>query len=157
MRAATLVASLATLVIVPASAEPSAAPTTADVVAGAQACAVKSMSEAKMLARLFELGWMKTASRNVPGLGNLTLFSRNGVQLSYFHAKEMKQCVVKVAAQPSIAIDGLVAELSTLFDKQPKIEEAGKRYLYFLPRLDILTLQVKDSPAGSTIELSVVH
>jgi hypothetical protein len=164
IQAISLALACAILLVSPASAEDVSAyaedleyPATADVVAGAEACAVRSMSEPKMLERLTSLGWEQKASRAEPGFGNLTLFRRNHVQLTYFHAKIMKQCIVTARADPAATLEGLLTGLTALFGKPPKIETPGRRYLYFLPRLDILTLQVKPSPAGSNFELSVVH
>jgi hypothetical protein len=132
-------------------------PSVAAMVAGGQACGTKSLSDAKMAERLIGLGWEAKEARDPSKDMRVVRYVRNGVDLIYFTSKPMKQCIV--TARTAIDFDqaSLLNALTTVLGKPPKPETPGKRYLYFLPRLDILTVQFKSDTKGPFVEMSVVQ
>ena len=146
------------LLVAPAAvrAEEARLPTIDAMVAGAEACATKSLSDAKMAERLAGLGW-EAKERVDPAKGmRLATYARDDVRLDYFTSPEMKQCIVRAATPPDFDPQPLLAALSAKLGKRPKAEEPG-RYLYFLPRLDILTVLIKSDAQGPHVEMSVVQ
>lgn len=131
----------------------------ADLVAGAQVCATGRMGEQAMHGRIVAAGWKWKAERRIPSLGDarLTRFDRDGVILSYFHARAMKQCIVSAPVDDAFQPDDLLTPLTVALGKPPRADPAGVRYLYALPRLDILTVQIRPADRGRTVELSMVH
>lgn len=142
---------------VAARAEEARLPTTEAMVAGAEACATKSLSDAKMAVRLAGLGW-EAGDKVEPAKGmRLSTYARDDVDLTYFTSPEMKQCIARAATPSDFDPQPLLAVLSAKLGKTPKTDEPGKRYLYFLPRLDILTVQIKSDAQGPHVEMSVVQ
>lgn len=132
-------------------------PTIESLVAGAEACATRALSNAKMAERLTGLGWM-TGESVEPGKGmRMSTYTRADVTIYHFTSKEMKQCIARGPITPDFQSEMLLTTLTAKLGKAPKVEEPGKRYLYFLPRLDILTVQIKSDDKDPHIEMSVVH
>lgn len=125
--------------------------------AGAAACATSKLSQDKMAERLVAAGWTAGAAHSPGKDMALRNYARQGVTLFYFTSKPMTQCVARRAVPADYRPDPLLAALTAQLGKQPREEEPGRRYLYFLPRLDILTLQIKSDAEGPHVELSVVH
>ncbi len=139
-----------------ARAEEARLPTTEAMVAGAEACATKSLSDTKMAERLAGLGWAaKDKAEPAKGM-RLSTYAKGDVELVYFTSPEMKQCIARAATPPDFEPRPLLAALSAKLGKEPKAEEPG-RYLYFLPRLDILTVLIKSDAQGPHVEMSVVQ
>ena len=112
-----------------------------------------------MIERITAAGWAAKAQATdarMPG-GRLSLFERNGVRIAYFHHREMKQCIVSAPVDGAFRADDLLTPLTAALGKVPKADPPGMRYLYALPRLDILTVQIKAAGGGRSVELSVVH
>jgi hypothetical protein len=157
-------AALLTLVAVgasaPGGAQESAGAAAASVealVAGAAACATRALSQDQMAERLAAAGWTAGAAREISKDMLIRSYSRQDVTLTYFTSKPMKQCVAKGAVAPDYDFAPLVAALAAHLGKQARVDAPGRRYLYALPRLDILTLQIKSDAAQPHVELSVVH
>jgi hypothetical protein len=133
-------------------------PIVVDLVGGAEICAAGKLSDVKMAERLGDLGWAQTAKAPGPGVkGTIALYRRNDVRLTYFTSKELTECWASADTDASTDIEPLLAALSDKFGKQPKVETPGVRYLYYLPRLKILTVQIKPKAQGRVVELAVVH
>jgi hypothetical protein len=127
------------------------------LVDGAQICASGKLNTTKITKLLLDQGW--TAPGDLTertSIGVLTGFARGEVRLFYFSSKEMTTCSVSTDER-NAPVNELVTALATRLNKAPKVETPGARYLFFLPRLDILTLQVKPESNMPRIELSVVH
>ena len=134
-----------------------AVPTVEALTAGAAACATGKLSQEKMAERLVATGWKAGAARE-PGKGMaIRSYARQGVKLFYFTSKPMTQCVARGEVTADYDPDPMVAALTTQLGKPPRVDEPGRRYLYSLRRLDILTLQIKSDAVGPHVELSVVH
>lgn len=132
-------------------------PSLSDVVAGADVCVTRELPETKMLTRISSLGWRKTGELATPKVGNLTTHARNNVSLTYFHGRQMKQCVIRATPAARFDVEELVGRLAAFVGRRPKVERRGVRYLFFLPRSDILTLNILTEFGRRSVELSVVH
>ena len=125
--------------------------------AGAAACATSKLSQDKMAERLAAAGWTADAARELGKGMAIRSYKRQDVTLFYFTSRPMTQCVVRSTVPADYRPDALLAALTAQLGKPPRVDEAGRRYLYSLPRLDILTLQIKSDASGPYVELSVVH
>jgi hypothetical protein len=132
-------------------------PTLENLVASTDACTGKLSSDAKMRAEWVAAGW-QPGERIEPIAGMaLSSYSRNDVNLHYFTSKEMKNCSVWANIPDDYAIDALASAMAAKLNKQPKVEEAGKRYYFrYFRGLKILNLLVKQDKRGRYVELSVV-
>ncbi|RYY05724.1 MAG: hypothetical protein EON55_25205 [Alphaproteobacteria bacterium] len=136
---------------------PVAAATVEALVAGSTACATSKLSQDKMAERLLAAGWTSGDAR-APGKDMaMRSYTRQNVRLYYFTSKPMTQCVARGDVAADYDPDALLAAVTAQLGKSPRVDEPGRRYLYALPRLDILTLQIKSDAEGPHIELSVVH
>ncbi|MES2444402.1 MAG: hypothetical protein V4574_16370 [Pseudomonadota bacterium] len=145
----------------PAGAQDAAGPAvTASVealAAGAAACATSRLSQDRMAERLAAAGWTARAA-DVPGKDMaIRSYARQDVTLFYFTSKPMTQCVARGAVPADYRPDALLAALTAQLGKPPRTDQPGRRYLYSLPRLDILTVQIKSDAMGPHVELAVVH
>jgi hypothetical protein len=147
------------LMSAPAAAEAPVArtPTLENLVASTDACTGKLSSEAKMHAEWTTAGW-QAGERIEPIEGMaLSAYSRDDVNLHYFISKEMKQCKVWANIPDDYAVDALADAMAIKLNKQPKVEEPGKRYYFrYFSGLKILNLLVKEDKRGRYVELSVV-
>ena len=140
-----------------AGASSSAAPTVENLVAGAEACATRKLSDTKMAERLATLGWQAREKLRPGKSMQMSTYVRMDVTIYYFTSPEMTQCIARGGMPANFDQAALVSALAAKLAKAPKTAEAGRRYLYFLPRLDILTLQFKSDDKDPHIEMSVVH
>jgi hypothetical protein len=125
--------------------------------AGAAACATRKLSQEKMAERLAAAGWSAGAVHEPAKGMALRYYARQDATLFYFTSSPMTQCVVRGAVAPDYRPDALLAALTAQLGKPPRVDVPGRRYLYSLPRLDILTVQIKSDAKGPHVELSVVH
>ena len=140
-----------------AQAAGAAAPGVEALVAGADACATRKLSQEQMADRLAAAGWTLAEARPAGKDMAIKSYTRQQVSLYYFTSKPMTQCVVTGRIATGYSPAPLVAALTARFGKQPRVDTPGRRYLYALPRLDILTLQIKSDATDPHVELSVVH
>ena len=139
------------------AAQTSATASVEALAAGAAACATSKLSQHKMAERLAAAGWTPGAARE-PGKGiAIRSYTRQDVTLFYFTSTPMTQCIARGAVTADYRPDALLAVLSAQLGRPPRVAEPGRRYLYSLPRLDILTLQINSDATGRYVELSVVH
>ena len=133
------------------------APTVETLVASTDACTGKLSSDAKMREAWVAAGW-QPGERIEPGAGMaLSAYSRNDVNLHYFTSKVMKTCAVWVNIPDDYDVAPLAKAMAAKLNKEPKVEEPGKRYYYRSFRgLKILNLLVKEDQRGRYVELSVV-
>ena len=130
-----------------------------------ETCAVGKRQERKMLAYIEERGFERDAAaelkthERVSGRSDpagLTLYSREGVRLAYFHSRYMRTCDATHVIGPDFDIGSLLANLSQRLGKDPKVETPGKKYL-FPVKGAILTVQIKQSEGEATISLATVR
>lgn len=133
------------------------APAIESVLSGARACATGKLTQERMAERLAVADWKPGAIHQPRPTMTMKAYHRGEVTLYYFTSKPMTQCIVRAATGKHFPVDKLMAGLSLEFGKSPKVDAPGRRYLYPLPRLDILTLQIKSDAEEPHVELRVVH
>jgi hypothetical protein len=110
-----------------------------------------------MAERLAVADWKPGAIHQPRPTMTMKAYHRGEVTLYYFTSKTDDPMHCSRRHGQALPVDKLMAGLSLEFGKSPKVDAPGRRYLYPLPRLDILTLQIKSDAEEPHVELRVVH
>jgi len=137
----------------------------ADLVLGADTCSKGARRETAMHERIEAAGWTREVGQPLTleyssgrtSAAGITMFRHNGARLTYFHSQPMKSCIVSAHYPEPYDPTALLAALTAHLGKEPKADVPGRRYLYGLPGLKILTVQIKPSDGQAEVELSVIH
>jgi hypothetical protein len=140
----------------PVPEKPKPMPTIEAMVSSIDACTGKAQGPKKMRDIWTAAGWKPTATAMASSTMMMTFYTRNDVELTYFHSSQMKQCITSSIISPDFDVEKLVAAVTKKMAKAPKIDAPGERYYYYYKGSKILNLLVKNDQRGRYVELSVV-